>query len=178
MTDQTSAQTPTETLLAYLVMRTDLPSLGLGKSRAQAMHAGNAMTYALMVQPLLEGGKPGERVTRWHAEAQGFGTTLAVGSRGQVPAGLLERIVDAAGRLDLDAGLVVDDTYPYVVDEEVFRLLDPAIHTERAQRLRDGWRCFRREVTGAWLFGVKEDLEPLLARFDLTPHHEEERGRS
>lgn len=178
MTDPDPAGAPRESLTAYLLMRTDLPSLGLGKSRAQAMHAGNAMTMRLLVQPMLDGAQPDERALRWHREAEGFGTTLAIGARGQVPLAVIDKVVDAAGKLGIHAGRIVDDSYPYAVDDEVYALIAPAHHTLPATRIRDGWRCFRRETTGAWLFGDRGELDVLLARFDLTPHHEDERGRS
>ena len=40
-------------LVAYLLVRTDLPSLGRGKAYAHAMHAGNHLTHDLWVTPLL-----------------------------------------------------------------------------------------------------------------------------
>lgn len=154
---------------AYLLLRSDLPSLGVGKGRAQSMHAGNAMTWALVVEPMLKGEAPDADVMAWHREAQGFGTAISLGGPGDVTAKVIEGIAALAGMCGMRFGEVVDDTYPYIVDEEIGRLIDARIHTDAPRRIKGGWLCCRREVTGLWLFGTKAQLDPLLGSFDLTP---------
>lgn len=157
-----------ETPRAYMLQRSDLPSLGRGKGIAQSMHAGNAMTWQLVVTPLMEGRVPDEDVMTWHREAQGFGTTIAVGNEGEITDRVIASLLRVARACGIRAGDVVDGTYPYRVDAELVRLIDPAMHTHPPQRTQDGYICFRREVTGLWMFGRRGELEVLIARYALT----------
>lgn len=154
---------------AYLLMRTDLDSLGMGKSRAQAMHVGNQMTWRLCVEPLVAGRSIGKDVEAWHREGDGFGTAIAIGGPGQVDKAMLEKVVAQVLEMGMSADTVIDETYPYVVSTEIHDLIAPEVHTRPADRIRDGWRCYRREVTAAWIFGDKAKLELVLDRFSLTP---------
>jgi hypothetical protein len=157
-----------ETPRAYVLQRSDLSSLGRGKGIAQSMHAGNAMTWQLVVAPLMAGGTPDEDVMAWHREAQGFGTTIAVGNEGEVTDRVIASLLRVAHACGIRAGDVVDGTYPYRVDAEFVRLIDPATHTLPPQRTQDGFICFRREVTGLWLFGRRSELDVLIGRYALT----------
>lgn len=157
-------------LYAYLLLRTDLPSLGRGKGAAHGMHAGNHMTHELWVRPL-ENGEPVDVRTRsWHAQGGGFGTTITLGKAGQITLDVIDRVVSAANTLGLLAGSVRDTSYPYIVDDEILPLIRPELHARPPKRIRDGWLCCRDEVTAAWLMGDKDDLGTLLARFDLAPN--------
>lgn len=166
MSTQTEA---TPAIYAYLLMRTDLPSLGLGKSRAQAMHSGNHLTWELAVKPLKAGLPVPAQVEIWHDQGGGYGTAIALGGNEAVTLQTIQRVVSAAKALGLAAGEIVDETYPYVVDDEIFALLRDEIHTFPPARFPGGWRCCRRETTCAWLLGDKDALNVLLARFSLTP---------
>ena len=160
---------PVEKPRAYLLLRSDLPSLGIGKGRAQSMHAGNAMTWALVVEPLMSNERPDPDVMEWHQEGRGFGTAVSLGAAGEVTAKVIEGIVKTAQACGSRAGEIVDDTYPYFVDHELMALINPIMHTDAPRPVNGGWLCCRREVTAAWLFGTKEELDPLLSRFNLTP---------
>lgn len=164
-----------ERLHAYLLMRTDMPSLGAVKSRIQAMHAGNAMTHELYVGPLKARREPHPDVAAWHDQGAGFGTAVAIGARGELTLEILQAAVAEAGRLGIMAGLVVDGEYPYVVSDEIHRRLDPSVHTRPAERTAKGWRCFCRETTAGWMLGDAAALELLLSRFNLAPHAADER---
>lgn len=164
---EAASKRPAETPRAYYLQRSDLTSLGRGKGLAQAMHAGNAMTSALVVEPLLQGVSPDDDVMAWHREGKGFGTAIALGN-GEVTAPVIAGILRMAGACGLRAGDIVDDTYPYKVDAEIVHLIDDDVHTAPPRRTKDGYMCFRREVTGLWLFGLQHELDPLLARFALT----------
>ena len=72
------------------------------------------------------------------------------------------------------AGLVVDEEYPYNASDEMLRRINPDLHTREPVPYKSGWRCFCRETTSGWIIGDKKKLEVLLARFDLTPHAERE----
>lgn len=159
-----------ENLYAYLLMRGDLPSLGRGKTNAHAFHAGNQLTHDLWVVPLLAGKSPDPRVAPWHAQGGGFGTAIALGSPGQITLDVIETVTAAATALGFPAGVVVDTSYPYIVDSEMFALVAEEHHTRAPKRIRDGWLCCRTETTAAWIMGDKDELRVLLARFDLAPN--------
>jgi hypothetical protein len=155
---------------AYLMVRTDLVSLGRGKAYAHSMHAGNLLTWKLAVEPLLAGGAPDPLVVQWHGQGGGFGTTAAIGTREQVDLRTLTAVVEAARALGHQAALVEDSEYPYDVDAEIYPLIAPATHSRPADRTSTGYRCYRREVSVGWVFGDKEPLRVLLARFGLVPN--------
>lgn len=163
------ARDPSDMPRAYLLLRGDLPSLGNGKGRAHAMHAGNAMTWKLVVEPLMGGIAPDPDVMDWHREGEGFGTTISLGGPEEVTGRVLDGIVLTAKACGHHADKVVDKTYPYFVDAEVMPLISQDLHTAAPARVKGGWICHRKEVTGAWLFGTRDQLDTLLARFGLTP---------
>lgn len=160
---------PVETPRAYLLLRSDLDSLGVGKGRAQSMHAGNAMTWDLVVEPLMRGETPSEDVMAWHREGKGFGTAISLGGPGDITLSVIEGVQAVAKGCGHRAGVIVDTTYPYIVGTEVFPLIRAEVHAAPPRRIRDGWLCYRSEVTGMWIFGTRTQLDPVLARFDLTP---------
>lgn len=168
---ETMMEKPPGDVRAYLVMRTDMDSLGLGKSRAQAMHAGNQLTWDLVASPLMTGRAPDADVVAWHRQGSGFGTAIALGAGAEVTATTLDDIKAAAVKLDVRAGLVVDDTYPYEVSDEMLRMLPETVHTAPPQRTAGGWRCFRRETTCAWVISDRSaiGMRLLLDGFSLTP---------
>lgn len=157
-------------LVAYLLLRTDLPSLGRGKAHAHAMHAGNQLTHDFWVKPLLANETPDARVIAWHEQGEGFGTTLAVGGDGQVTILRLRQLIEAAKACGHLAGLVTDKTYPYHVDDEILGIIEEEYHSLPPQRITGGWRCFRREVTAGWVLGRKPEMEILLSQFGLVPN--------
>jgi len=163
-------QQPVDRMVAYLLMRTDLASMGLGKSRAQAMHAGNQLTYDLLVLPMLQKKEINPDVMEWHTEGEGFGTAIALGAQNQVTEEILIKTVSSALCNKILCNLVIDNTYPYEVDNETFGRIDPSLHNREPMKTTSGWRCFTRETTGAWFFGKRSELHFFLRQFDLTPN--------
>lgn len=158
-------------LYAYLLVRTDLPSLGRGKAHAHAMHAGNQLTWREVYQVFKSGKDVDPDVLAWHESANGFGTTIALGDKNQLDLATVNAIVDAAKKLGFVADKVVDPTYPYLVDKEIVGLMDPAVHTMPPVPGPNGTMvCFRKEVTTAYVFGDKEPLKVLLRSFGLVPN--------
>jgi hypothetical protein len=157
-------------LIGYLLVRTDMPSLGPGKAYAHAMHAGNQMTWREVVEPIQKGKTPSEDVVEWHKMAKGFGTTIALGKDNQLPLVTVEAVIKAAKKLGFVADLVIDPTYPYYVDAELMPLIDKSVHTLEPVRVNGGFMCFRNEVTTAYVFGDKAELGVLLTRFGLAPN--------
>lgn len=158
-------------LYAYTLVRTDLPSLGAGKAIAHAMHAGNQMTWREVVEPLQRGEEPNQDVMEWHQMANGFGTTIALGNGNELPLSTVRAVVEAARQLGFVADVVVDPTYPYLVDKEIVPLMNPEVHTMApVPGPKDFMVCFREEVTTAYVFGDKAELGVLLGRFGLYPN--------
>jgi hypothetical protein len=160
-------------LYAYCLVRTDLPSLGAGKAIAHGMHAGNQMTWLEVAVPLMKGEAPNEDVILWSNQAKGFGTTIALGDKNQLDLKTVQAVVDAAKKMGFVADVVVDTSYPYLVDKEIVPLMNPAVHSEGYPPIPGppGFMvCFRKEITTAYVFGDKAELEVLLRRFGLYPN--------
>lgn len=158
-------------LYAYCLVRTDMPSLGAGKAIAHAMHAGNQLTWREIVEPLQKGKVPAQDVVDWHKQAKGFGTTIALGDKSQLDLATIQAVVAAAKKLGFVADVVVDPTYPYLVDKELSKLIDEKHHTMPPVSGPPGFNvCFREEITTAYVLGDKEALRVLLARFGLYPN--------
>ena len=152
----------------YVLVRTDMPSLGKGKACAHSTHAGNQFTFEHYVEPL-EAGEPVDQMVKdWHREARGFGSTIAL----DVPyVDTYRAVVTAAQKMGFKANTVIDPTYPYEVDHEIARLISHATHTAPYVSGRKGFKiCFREEYTTAYIFGYKDELSILLRQFDLLPN--------
>jgi len=159
------------TLYGYVLVRTDLPSLGHGKAVAHSFHAGNHLTWTHVVEPLQRGEEPNADLVAWHHEGKGFGTAIALGDKRQMDLATMRSVVDTAKQLGMIADLIVDPTYPYLVDVELAPLLDPSIHTTPMVSGPPGFMvAFRREITTAYVFGDKDQLRPLLSKFSLYPN--------
>lgn len=158
-------------IYAYCLVRTDLPSLGAGKAIAHAMHAGNQLTWREVVEPLKKGKTPAQEVVDWHMMAKGFGTTIALGDKSQLDLATVQAVVAAAKKLGFVADVVVDPTYPYLVDYELVKLIDPKVHTMDPVSGPPGFKvCFREEITTAYVLGDKDQLKVLLRSFGLYPN--------
>jgi len=158
-------------LYAYCLVRTDLSSLGAGKAIAHAMHAGNQMTWREVVEPLQRGDAPNPDVEAWHLMARGFGTTIALGDKNQLDLKTVQAVVEAAKKLGFVADVVVDPTYPFLVEYELVTLMDNSKFTMAPVPGPPGYMvCFRKEITTAYVFGDKAELEVLLRRFGLYPN--------
>lgn len=158
-------------IYAYCLVRTDLPSLGAGKAIAHGMHAGNQLTWVEVVEPLQKGKAPRQEVLDWHKMARGFGTTIALGDKNQLDLATVQAVIAAAKKLGYVADVVVDTSYPYLVDYELVKLIDEKVHTLPPVSGPPGYKvCFREEITTAYILGEKEALRVLLARFGLYPN--------
>lgn len=130
------------TIYLYILMRTDLASLGSGKACAQGTHAAN--------QCVFEGrAKKDEALdallTAWEAETgKGFGTCITLGVKERQ----MRSAVMVAQALGHHAGICHDPSYP-LLDGETLHLIPLD--------------------TCAYVFGVKEDLLPVVGGFSLMP---------
>ncbi len=158
-------------LYAYCLVRTDLPSLGAGKAIAHAMHAGNKMTWDLCVAPMRADKAVDPDLVEWHNQGAGFGTTIALGKGNELPLATMQAVVDAVNNMGGKADVVTDPTYPYLVDKEIFQLMDETVHTMPAVYGPPGFMvCFRKEVTTAYVFGDKAMLKVVMGQFGLYPN--------
>lgn len=153
-------------LYFYVLVRSDMESLGRGKGHAHSAHAGNQFTFEQYVEPLEAGQEVPADVKAWHRQARGFGTTIAL----DVPYfETFKNVVLAAQKMGFLANTVLDPTYPYEVTNEIARLIAPSHHSLPPAPSRPGHKiCFREEYTTAYIFGEKSELAVLLRQFNLV----------
>lgn len=140
-------------------MRIDLPSLNPGKAMAQAAHAANLFMHRHSRNP---------GVKQWVEEGSGFGTTITLA----ITENQLINIIDFATRKHLPAGLVFDSTYPYVVDQEIYKLIATSFHTsDPLYKENNQVVLFRNELTCGYVFLVEDDpfKDELVGNLSLHP---------
>jgi len=151
-------------LALYVFVRTDLQSMTPGKAQAHSGHAANHFVYNHYINS-----KDVERksdIESWMKQANGFGTQINLKGTWQE----VMQSVDEAHTDGFITGIVIDPTYPYIVNSEIRHLIAPATHMLQPVEMSDGnYMCFRREATAAYVFGYKEALQPYLSRFPLHP---------
>lgn len=128
----------------YILVRTDMESMGRGKGTAQGAHAANQFTWDHVISPAINGKTIEPDVLAWCNEANGFGTTIALDAPN------LQRMTDTvklANSLGFAAALVSDPEYP-LVDGKAFHLI-PNV------------------TTTAYIFGDKDALKIILGDYDL-----------
>lgn len=127
----------------YILVRTDMESLGRGKSVAQGAHAANAFTWDNIIMPALQNRSMNADVLEWSREANGFGTTIALASTLKQ----MENAVTIAKAMNFPASLVKDPEYP-LLDGKTFHVIPDV-------------------VTTAYIFGAKAEVELFLGSFEL-----------
>lgn len=131
----------------YILVRTDMASMGRGKGTAQAAHAANQFTDDFIVMPLINKDEPRTDVMDWRAEAGAFGTTITLA----VPSlRALRDAVKFSKMMGCPAAEVSDPEYP-LVDGNAFHSI-PNV------------------VTTAYVFANKDFIKPILGHFDLLPN--------
>mgnify|MGYP001617059772 CR=1 FL=1 len=139
-------------------MRNDLESLGFGRASAQASHAANAFIH-----------KYGKRadVKEWQNQTkQGFGTAIVLAINN---VGTIGEIEACAKRKKFLFEKVIDPDYRIVTTLEISYLLSHSGDTPYTfDYLEDGKVSIsRKEMTCAYVFGTKEDLDPYLSDLPL-----------
>lgn len=152
-------------LILYVFVRTDLPSMNPGKAMAHSSHAANAFTFCHWINAPSSQKNP--LVFKWMEQTvQGFGTQINL----KAPWNEVTTLIQDLSKQGFIADVIQDPTYPYIVDSEVVRLIDPTLHTEPPKQMADGrFICFRLEGTAAYVFGRKSQLEPYIGRYPLHP---------
>jgi peptidyl-tRNA hydrolase len=143
--------------ILYILMRNDLPSMNPGKAMAQASHAANAFMHRC--------GKAAEPKEWAASTSQGFGTVLVLaGNETQI-----EEAVIAGKKEGYFSEVIVDPSYPCMVDREIAGLINTGFETAPRVERGDKVVIFRKEATCAYVFGTKEDLKPILGHLPLHP---------
>jgi hypothetical protein len=151
-------------LALYVFVRTDLQSMNNGKAQAHSGHAANHFIYNHFINN--NSGTHLSNVEDWMKQANGFGTQINLKGAWQD----VMKAVDDADTDGFPTGIVIDPTYPYVVNNEIRGLIYPTTHTLPPVEMADGnFMCFRREATAAYVFGYKEALQPYVGKFPLHP---------
>jgi peptidyl-tRNA hydrolase len=148
-----------ENLYLYILMRTDLPSMGAGRAAAQASHAANAFIHKF-------GGKAD--VKEWQKQTpQGFGTAIVLGVT--FDQFQLKEKCSKAMSQGFHADSVIDPDYVISVSKEIMPFIDSKNlgHFEQSPADPDKYLLHREEVTCAYIFGDKEKLVELLGDLPL-----------
>lgn len=152
----------TRDLVVYLLMRKDLPSMNPGKAMAQAMHAGHQLLQHIaarktdVIHDINEYfGRPFE-ADRW------FGTVITLMATNRQ----IQDAINIAKEAKYTADLVIDPSYPFLVDAEIVPLLlstevkgvvefmngqNPPLYGDSKVLLT------RPELTCGWMLGDRND---------------------
>lgn len=154
----------------YVFVRTDMSSMNPGKAQAHSGHAANAFIHKNAILPLRAGMEVTPSVAAWMAQTPfGFGTQINLKAPWNEVVSLVIEI-ESQRLSPITAEIIVDPTYPYIVDNEIIDLIDPKKHTAPWLDIGNGrWVCHRKEETAAYVFGDKRDLEPFLGKYPLHP---------
>lgn len=152
--------------ILYILVRNDLPSMNAGKAMAQASHASNAFIHD-MSQLFTDKSKlKGTRqlsTEAWQSQTKhGFGTVIVLSAN--------KAQLDEAVKEANVANVIIDPTYPYIVNSELAGLVDPALHTVPPIFKNDGNVVLhRKETTCGYVFGTKEECKSAVGHLPLHP---------
>lgn len=140
----------------YILMRTDLPSMGAGRAAAQASHAANAFIHAFGPESKC----PRVEVREWQRQTkQGFGTAIVLAATGPQIHYLM-----AAPPLRnwIMMGKVYDPDYVITVNQEVADLMKQGYTPKFCKYTFDprpdkSVAIHRNEMTCAFVFGEPDD---------------------
>lgn len=138
--------------ILYILMRNDLPSMNAGKAMAQASHASNAF---------VKKHSHTKAAKEWADETtQGFGTVIVLSAN--------KKQLDSAVHNSETSDVVVDPTYPYIVNSEIAELIDKENHTVDPIAKSDGTVVLhRKEITCGYVFGTKEQCKSAIGHLPL-----------
>lgn len=142
----------------YILMRTDLPSMGYGRAAAQASHASNAFIHSFgHTKPAKE----------WAGQTrQGFGTAIVLNG------GTVKNISEIVS-ISISKGFysmeIVDPDYVIPVSSELIPYIADKNMGKFEQSVTDPTKYFfhRSEVTCAYIFGDRTELKPILGHLSL-----------
>jgi peptidyl-tRNA hydrolase len=148
-----------ENLYLYILMRTDLPSMSVGRAAAQASHAANAFIHKY--------GRDTD-VKKWqNSTEQGFGTAIVLSAN----IDQIEQVWSLATKENIPNDKVIDPDYVIPVSSEVVEFLDPhnsrITLVEQSQSDPKKYLIHRSEVTCSYIFGDKEKLKTIIGSLSL-----------
>ena len=142
----------------YILMRTDLPSLGVGRAAAQASHASNAFIHRFGTLAA---------ATEWsQSTPQGFGTAIVLGTTLDE----LRFLLDKAGNTGFLGEAIIDPDYAISISSELVPFLDKSSRNFTIEPSATDPKkviLHRSETTCGYIFGNKEQLQPLLGDIPL-----------
>lgn len=151
-------------------MRNDLPSMGVGRAAAQASHASNAFIQKYGYYARNSRNLP--KVLAWQRQTkQGFGTAIVL----SVNETQLFNTVSKAKRLTGIADKITDPDYCIKVNYEVAGLLQQNYDARYcsytfnylADETHSSVIISRPVITCGYVFGDKEELQPILGELPL-----------
>jgi hypothetical protein len=147
-----------EDIVVYVLVRTDLPSLNSGKGMAQVHHSGVqlAMKYGNteLFKNYIAGGTAGD--------ADNFSTTITLAATFAD----IEKSIAKLDGTEYVRDIIVDPTYPFLVDLEIDLLLQKLPDVTRVKQVNPTHVLYtRRELTCAYALGYRTD-EKFKSAFD------------
>ena len=110
----------------YVFVRTDLQSMNPGKAQAHSGHAANAFINENVIEKMQGGDKIDKNIWNWMQSTEhGFGTQINLKASWPEVFKAVELALDQR----FHAGIISDPTYPYIVDDEIFGLINKDLHS-------------------------------------------------
>lgn len=154
--------------ILYVFVRSDMQSMTPGKAQAHSGHAANAFINQHYIKRLNKGDGINPMVLNWmSATPFGFGTQINLKADWDDVLTLVKDIDRSTVGV---AEIIVDPTYPYIIDAEIMPLIDANRHTVDPIDIGNGkFACHRSEATAAYVFGYKNDLKQYVGDYPLHP---------
>ncbi len=138
-----------EMLIQYILVRTDMASMNIGRTAAQVGHAANKMVRDAKINIGASPNNPyniqtAADIAAWENEADGFGTAIVLDGGNEYK---IRATVEAAMAANLHAGLVIDPEY-YIMDGKAPMLVTNVL-------------------TCGYIFGRKDACAPVTSDFKL-----------
>ena len=136
-------------ICTYVLIRTDIPSMNSGKKLAQIHHAGVQMAVkynsnSLFQEYIEQGARNG---------ADSFSTTIVLGA----PMTEIEQIIEKLAEMECFYGIIIDPSYPFLVDKEITPFLNSNItFIKTVNETHD--LVTRSELTCAWCVGDRNQI--------------------
>ena len=148
----------------YILARNDIQSMNCGKLAAQTSHASSALEHKF--KDVSYNNELFYTYNTWKSETnQGFGTVLVLSCDKYQ---LVDIIHKVSNKNNIMSDIVVDPTYPYIVNKEISSLIPFDYDTKERVYKEDGSVVmFRSETTCAYIFGMKNDIEKHVSHLEL-----------
>jgi hypothetical protein len=142
----------TAELYTYILVRNDLPSMTPGKAMAQVHHAGVQMATKCAEHPIFQ-----TYIGEGQIEgADAFSTTIVLSAS----VADIENVIARLHNTECIYGIVVDPSYPFLVDRELtpYLLDNKKMSMIKPQATGSQDLFTRQELTCAWCLGDRSDI--------------------